>query len=178
MRRAKALTLVTLISVPLYLWIAPRTALAPAKAEAIPTTVTSTIVAPSTTVPNPYAGGTGARLATDDFWHRLSWCETNSNWRKGWRYPNQNLYGGGLGIFTRGRFRDDDSGTWERWGGEEFARHPSGATVAEQIIVANRISTQGYRKTYRDGSTYWKPPVGFTGWGALPCAGDPYQHGR
>ena len=68
-------------------------------------------------------------------------------------------------------------GTWERWGGEEFAPSPDKATKAEQIIVANRVSVEGWKTTVtRDADKakrmgvpqvyVWdKEPVGFGGWG-------------
>lgn len=107
------------------------------------------------------------------YWERVAECETRSNWEDGGKW------GGGLGIFTRGKFRDADMGTWERFGGEQFAPHPSGATKTEQIIVANRIAVLGYSTlVVRDPEvakikgvppTYvWdKKPVGFTGWGCI-----------
>ena len=100
--------------------------------------------------------------ATTKFWEELAQCETASNWQDGGKYA------GGLGIYQ---------GTWENWGGDEFAPTPPKATKAEQIIVANRVSTQGY-KTIRHRDPKWakihgvpvsyvweKEAVGFGGWG-------------
>ena len=116
------------------------------------------------------------------YWERVAECETNSDWE------NKGKWAGGLGIFTRGKFRDADMGTWERFGGEEFARHPSGATKTEQIIVANRIAVLGYSTVVvRDPEvakikgvppTYvWdKEPVSFNGWGCIRnTVGSPAQ---
>lgn len=106
--------------------------------------------------------------ATDKFWDKLARCETNSNWQ------DTGNWAGGLGIARS---------TWSRFGGKEFAPTPDKATRVEQITVANRISTQGYTGTItRDPEwakvhgvpqteTYVQEPVGFSGWGALPCAG-------
>lgn len=100
--------------------------------------------------------------ATIAFWDKLAVCETNSNWKDGGKWA------GGLGIYQ---------GTWENFGGTEFAPSPGKATKKEQIIVAHRISTQGYKTIrYRDPdwakrkgvpvSYKWeKEPVGFGGWG-------------
>jgi hypothetical protein len=104
--------------------------------------------------PQLYEGGTGKKLTSVEFWMELAWCETHQDWTNGGEY------GGGLGIYT---------GTWRAWGGEEFAPVPQEATVAEQIVVANRISTQGWVRP--DGTL--QDPVWFSGWGALGCAGDP-----
>ena len=100
--------------------------------------------------------------ATDSFWTELAQCETANNWKDGGKWA------GGLGIYQ---------GTWENFGGTEFAPSPGKATRAEQIIVAHRISTQGY-KTIRHRDPEWakrkgvpvsyrweKEPVGFGGWG-------------
>ena len=109
--------------------------------------------------------------ATLEFWNQLAVCETNSNWQ------DTGQYAGGLGIYTKGEFPDSDMGTWERWGGEEFAPSPDKATKEQQIIVANRISVEGWKTTVtRDADKarrmgvpqvyVWdKEPVGFGGWG-------------
>ena len=108
--------------------------------------------------------------ATNKFWDKLAWCETNGDWKNGGNWA------GGLGIAQS---------TWYGFGGREFAKSPHLATKEEQIIVAHRISTQGYKTIKRRSAedarkmgvpqTYkWeKYPVGFNGWGALPCAGKP-----
>ena len=110
-------------------------------------------------------------IATLEFWEELAVCETRSNWQ------DTGQYAGGLGIYTKGKFGDRDMGTWERWGGEEFAPSPDKATKAEQIIVANRVSVEGWKTTVtRDADKarrmgvpqvyVWdKEPVGFGGWG-------------
>ena len=109
--------------------------------------------------------------ATLEFWNKLAVCETNSNWQDG------GTYAGGLGIYTKSRFPKSDMGTWERYGGEEFASSPDKATKEQQIIVANRISVFGWKTTVtRDPDKArrmgvpqvyeWnQKPVGFTGWG-------------
>ena len=101
-------------------------------------------------------------IAMNSFWEKVAQCETASDWQNGGKW------GGGLGIYQ---------GTWENFGGEEFAPSPGKATKEEQIIVANRIATLGYKtvrhrdpaKAKRMGvpvSYVWdKDPVGFTGWG-------------
>lgn len=107
------------------------------------------------------------------YWERVAECETNGKWK------DKGRYGGGLGIFTQGKFRDADMGTWERYGGEDFARHPSGATKTEQIVIANRIAIFGYSTVVvRDPETarikgvpptyVWeKTGIGFSGWGCI-----------
>lgn len=106
------------------------------------------------------------------YWAAVSKCEVNGNWQ------DSGTWAGGLGIYTKGRFRDSNMGTWERWGGEEFASHPSKATIIQQVVVANRIAIFGYKTkvTRRDGSTYiWsRPGVGFFGWGCI--ANNSYLH--
>lgn len=118
----------------------------------------------------------------NSFWDELARCETGSNWR------DKGRFGGGLGIMNTGTFEDGihnrgQMGTWERWGGEQFAPRPQDATREEQILVANRIAVWGWSTTIeRDPVSaknrgipavyeYVKKPVGFNGWGALPCAG-------
>jgi len=91
------------------------------------------------------------------FWDKLAQCETAQNWK------DRGKWAGGLGIYV---------GTWNRFGGREFAKHPSGATREEQIIVANRIAVDGYQtKSYQTlddklkNKPYFQDAVGLGGWG-------------
>jgi hypothetical protein len=109
----------------------------------------------------------GNPKAPDAYWHRMAKCETRSNWEDGGKWS------GGLGIYTR---------TWIRFGGLEFAKKPEFATVEQQIIIANRISTQGYQT--KDSYLTWddkvnkrphfRKPVGFGGWGCMKYVGKPF----
>lgn len=108
-------------------------------------------------------------------WQHVAQCETQQDWR------NPGHYAGGLGIYTRGRFtpehlRTGKAGTWEGWGGEEYAPSPDKATVTEQIVIANRIAIFGWRTTFtlRAGwkgapmtFVHAKPGIGVTGWGCV-----------
>lgn len=121
--------------------------------------------APPSAVPREHA------LPEDEFWERLAQCETAQDWQNGGRYA------GGLGIMTSSSFPKADMGTWERFGGEEFAPSPDLATKEQQIEVANRIAVKGWSKTVvrpaewarRHGVPrvwlYERTPVGLTGWG-------------
>jgi len=107
------------------------------------------------------------------YWERVAQCETNSDWKNGGRFA------GGLGIFTQGKFRDANMGTWEHFGGEDFALHPSGASMLQQIVIANRIAVFGYKTTINRGAdkakrmgvpqfyVFDQRNVGFTGWGCI-----------
>lgn len=105
----------------------------------------------------------GKPRAMDEYWEKMARCETKSNWKDTGRYA------GGLGIMTNGKYGDYHMGTWERWGGEQFAKSPDKATKEQQILVANRISTQGWYQP--DGK--FKEPVGFNGWGCKKHIGSP-----
>lgn len=100
---------------------------------------------------------------TEAFWESLAQCETGGDWKNGGNWA------GGLGIAKS---------TWSAFGGKEFASAPNHATRAEQIIVANRIAVHGYQTKNRfkklsdkPHNPYFQNAVGFSGWGALPCAG-------
>lgn len=107
------------------------------------------------------------------YWETVAQCETASNWKDGGKWA------GGLGIYTKGKFGSSSMGTWEHYGGEEFAPSPDKATKEQQIIVANRIALLGYKTTvHRDPEfakkkgvpvvyEYDKKPVGFSGWGCV-----------
>jgi hypothetical protein len=99
----------------------------------------------------------------ESFWDKLAWCETNGNWKDGGNWA------GGLGIAQS---------TWKGYGGHQFAKSPARATREEQIIVAHRIAVEGWQtKSFRtledknNNKPFFREPVGFGGWGALPCAG-------
>jgi hypothetical protein len=79
----------------------------------------------------------------DSFWDRMAQCETGGNWSMvGSRYS------GGLGFYN---------GTWDSFGGREFAARAGRATREQQIIVANRVANG----------------VGLSGWGCLSHVGRP-----
>lgn len=114
-----------------------------------------------------------------EWWLALAKCESNLNWK------DRGRFAGGLGIMTHGSFRDKDMGTWERWGGEQFAPSPDKATWIEQIVVANRIAVVGWSTTVTRSAedaesmgvpiTYvWeKHGTGFDGWGCTASVGQP-----
>jgi len=79
----------------------------------------------------------------DSFWDRMAQCETGGNWSMvGSRYS------GGLGFYN---------GTWDSFGGREFAARAGQATREQQIVVANRVANG----------------VGLSGWGCLSHVGRP-----
>ena len=104
------------------------------------------------------------------YWSRVAKCETGRDWL------DHGTWSGGLGIYNQRRFAQPNSGTWERWGGEQFGLRPQDATPLEQIVVANRIAMFVWRVTYRDWNgnverviqkNQWKRPAGFNGWGCI-----------
>ncbi|HEY9130868.1 MAG TPA: acyltransferase family protein [Dyella sp.] len=92
--------------------------------------------------------------ASDDYWRKLAHCETDTNWQQPGRRS------GGLGIVQE---------DWIAWGGTAFAPIPAQASPAQQIDVANRISTQGWTSTNGD----FVRPVGFTRWRCVAAVGYP-----
>lgn len=104
------------------------------------------------------------------FWVSLAHCETRQDW------SNPGRYAGGLGIMTAKTFPKQGMGTWERWGGEQFAPRPDMASPLQQIVVANRIAMFGWEAQFRrwDGRAmrvrekhYVKNKTGFNGWGCV-----------
>jgi len=100
-----------------------------------------------------YARG-GAGIPPDSYWDRMAACETGGNWSM-----TGPRYSGGVGFYN---------GTWDAWGGREFAPLAGQATREEQIIVANRVATQGYH-----GPRGYVAPVGYSGWGCTASVGYP-----
>jgi peptidoglycan/LPS O-acetylase OafA/YrhL len=91
---------------------------------------------------------------SDKYWQKMARCETDANWQ------NTGRHSGGLGITV---------GDWKNWGGLTFAPTPAQAKQAQQIEVANRISTLGWTKA--DGTTV--KPIGFTLWRCVAAIGLP-----
>ncbi|MBS0457863.1 MAG: acyltransferase family protein [Proteobacteria bacterium] len=90
--------------------------------------------------------------APDSYWKKMAQCESDTVWTR----PGPRS--GGLAITLA---------DWLRYGGFTFARTPGEATPAQQIEIANRISTQGWKLA--DGVVV--APEGFAGWrcvAALP----------
>jgi hypothetical protein len=79
----------------------------------------------------------------DSYWDRMAQCETGGNWSM-----VGSQYSGGVGFYN---------GTWDAFGGREFAARAGQATREQQIIVANRVANR----------------VGLTGWGCLRTIGRP-----
>lgn len=108
----------------------------------------------------------GKPKALDIYWDRMAQCETGGNWK------DRGQWSGGLGIYQQ---------TWLGFGGAQFASRPYLATKEEQIIIANRISTQGYQtkglfRTLADklnNKPHFQNPVGFGGWGCKKSVGNP-----
>lgn len=108
----------------------------------------------------------GKPKALDSYWYKMAQCETGGDWK------DHGKWSGGLGIYTR---------TWIGFGGLEFAKKPEFATIEQQIIVANRISTQGYQtkntfltlKDKLENKPHFRKPVGFNGWGCMKHVGKP-----
>jgi hypothetical protein len=81
----------------------------------------------------------------------MAQCETGGNWQ---HFP-YGTWTGGLGIYNQ---------TWLGWGGGEFAPTAGQASKEQQIIVADRIATQGYGGL---------GPVGYSAWGCVAAVGYP-----
>ena len=95
--------------------------------------------------------------AADKYWQKMALCETDANWH------NSGAQSGGLAI------AQDD---WKTWGGTDLAKTPAEATPAQQIEVANRISTQGW--TPPDGAQV--KPIGFVRWRCVAALPPPAVH--
>ncbi len=95
--------------------------------------------------------------APDKYWQQMALCETDANWH------NPGAQSGGLAI------AQDD---WKAWGGLDLAKTPAEATPAQQIEVANRISTAGW--TPPDGAEV--KPVGFGRWRCVAALPPPAAH--
>jgi len=90
--------------------------------------------------------------ALDEYWEALAQCEAGGDWHA-------------AGDFSGGLAIDDES--WQVFGGAQFAATAAEATRAQQITVANRISTQG-----SSNDITLVEPVGFGGWRCAAAIGD------
>ena len=87
------------------------------------------VAAPPAPAPAPQRVVT---YAGNSVWDDLARCESGGNWA----INTGNGYYGGLQF---------SAGTWEQYGGAEFAAYPHQATRDEQIIVAERLrAARGY----------------------------------
>lgn len=80
-------------------------------------------------------------LPPDSYWDRMAYCETGGNW-----HMSGSRYSGGVGFANS---------TWNAFGGREFAANAGQATREQQIIVANRVATQGYGGVGAAGYSAW-----------------------
>ncbi len=92
--------------------------------------------------------------AIDTYWDRLAACESGGDWAR------QGAAAGGLALRAR---------VWRAYGGSEFARTAGHASREQQILVANRISTQGWAPTRARGQR----PTGFGIWSCVHRVGRP-----
>lgn len=89
-------------------------------------------------------------LPLDSYWDRMAMCETGGNWAM-----TGSRYSGGVGFANT---------TWAAYGGREFAPNAGQATRDQQIVVANRVATQGYGNV---------AAVGYSAWGCTSHVGYP-----
>ena len=102
--------------------------------EAVPTAPAAPMEATLHSVPNAPAAPPQrvVTYAGDSVWDDLARCESGGNWA----INTGNGYYGGLQFSL---------GTWQQYGGTEFAAYPHEATREEQIIVAERLrAARGY----------------------------------
>ncbi len=111
------------------------------EAAPIPTPVSAPMEATLLTVPTPRAVAAAPAPAPQSIvtfdgstvWDALAQCESGGNWA----INTGNGYYGGLQFGL---------GTWEGYGGGEFAAYPHEATREQQIVVAERLhAARGYQ---------------------------------
>ena len=116
--------------------LVPRSADAPPTVTMEATLVTIPTPASPTPAPAPARAVPAAAAETysgNSVWDDLARCESGGNWS----INTGNGYYGGLQFSL---------GTWNAYGGAEFAEYPHQATRAEQIIVAERLrAARGYQ---------------------------------
>jgi hypothetical protein len=109
------------------------------EAAPMPTPASAPMEATLQTVPTPKAAAAPApapqSVVTSDastVWDALAQCESGGNWA----INTGNGYYGGLQFSL---------GTWQGYGGDEFAAYPHEATREQQITVAERLrAARGY----------------------------------
>ena len=153
LRKLAAATLAALILVTGISSIGSRAA-APATTDEPKTAIVNVPPAVKKVAPNPLAEFRNVPIPSVKWVIAKGQCETGLDWRNG------GTYAGAWGFMHRG-YETDASGlpnnsSWGRWGGFEFARHPSRATPTEQVIVYLRINFGGW---HRPNGAY-RPPSG------------------
>jgi len=120
---------------------------------------------------------------TYQYWDKVAYCETRNDANPTGNWKNGGRFAGGLGIMTNGTFANGalggQMGTWERWGGEEFAPRPDEAPKLEQVVVANRIAITGWEAVVTRPADFAKQKgvprqyvwsregIGYNGWGCV-----------
>ncbi len=100
--------------------------------SAVPTPAAAPMEATLHSAAAPPAPQRVVTYAGDSVWDDLARCESGGNWA----INSGNGYYGGLQFSL---------GTWQHYGGAEFAAYPHQATRDEQIIVAERLrAVRGY----------------------------------
>jgi hypothetical protein len=102
------------------------------RASAVPTPAAAPMEATLNSAAAPPAPQRMVTYAGTSVWDDLARCESGGNWA----INTGNGYYGGLQFSL---------GTWQQYGGTEFAAYPHLATREEQIIVAERLrAVRGY----------------------------------
>lgn len=91
--------------------------------------------------------------AVDAYWDAIAQCEAGGDWHA------RGEFAGGLAL---------DALNWKTFGGELFAASAADATREQQILIANRISTQGWRT-----ADAFVEPVGFSAGRCATAIGQP-----
>ncbi len=91
--------------------------------------------------------------ALDEYWEAMAQCEAGGDWHA------RGDFSGGLAI---------DEMSWQTFGGDGLAPSAADATREQQILIANRISTQGWSTDEK-----FVEPVGFGGYRCAATIGEP-----
>lgn len=100
----------------------------------------------------------GVRIPTFRYMADVAQCETGrdpghiGNTREG------HTYRGAFGFYTQEGGR---GGTWDQWGGWEFARYADQADYLQQIVIFLRVHITGFYD-YRPDKLKWWPPAGLS----------------
>ena len=96
----------------------------------------------------------GLHTPSDEWMLRVAQCETGIDPAHIGNTQQGHTYRGAFGFYTQEGGR---GGTWDQWGGWEFAPYANEATLREQIVIFLRVHLTGFYDYRLDKQKWWEP---------------------
>lgn len=100
----------------------------------------------------------GVQIPTLRYMRDVAQCETGQDPAHIGNTQAGHTFRGMFGFYTQAGGR---GGTWDQWGGWQFARYANEASEWEQIVIYLRVHITGFYD-YRPDKLKWWPPAGLS----------------